>query len=52
VTEKRDREAMEEEDRAREIIARHSDKNWSSCDALSFAVLEARGVRRAIMGWL
>jgi predicted nucleic acid-binding protein len=36
-----------EEDRAREIIARHSDKNWSLCDAISFAVLEARGVRRA-----
>jgi predicted nucleic acid-binding protein len=36
-----------EEDCAREIIARHSDKNWSLCDAISFAVLEARGVRRA-----
>ena len=36
-----------EEDRAREIVARHSDKNWSLCDAISFAVLEARGVRRA-----
>jgi len=36
-----------EEDRAREIIARHSDKNWSLCDAISFAVLEARGIRRA-----
>ena len=37
-----------EEDRAREIIARHSDKNWSLCDAISFAVLEARAVRRAV----
>jgi len=36
-----------DENRAREIIARHSDKNWSLCDAISFAVLEARGVRRA-----
>jgi predicted nucleic acid-binding protein len=36
-----------DEDRAREIIARHSDKNWSLCDAISFAVLEARGIRRA-----
>jgi predicted nucleic acid-binding protein len=36
-----------EEDRAREIIARHSDKNWSLCYAISFAVLEARGIRRA-----
>jgi len=37
----------EEEDRAREIIARHSDKDWSLGDAISFAVLEARGIRRA-----
>jgi predicted nucleic acid-binding protein len=36
-----------EEDRAREIIARRPDKDWSLCDAISFAVLEARGVRRA-----
>ena len=36
-----------DEDRAREIIARHSDKNWSLCDAISFAVLDARRVRRA-----
>jgi predicted nucleic acid-binding protein len=36
-----------EEDLAREIIARHSDKNWSLCDAISFAVLDARRVRRA-----
>jgi uncharacterized protein len=37
----------EEEDRAREIIARHSDKNWSLCDAISFAVLDGREIRRA-----
>jgi predicted nucleic acid-binding protein len=37
----------EEEDRAREIIARHSDKDWSLCDAISFAVLDARRIRRA-----
>lgn len=37
----------EEEDRAREIVARHSDKDWSLCDAISFAVLDTRGVRRA-----
>ena len=36
-----------EENRAREIVARHSDKDWSLCDAISFAVLDARGVRRA-----
>ena len=37
----------QEEDRAREIIARRSDKDWSLCDAISFAVLEMRGTRRA-----
>jgi predicted nucleic acid-binding protein len=37
----------DEEDRAREIIVRHSDKDWSLCDAISFAVLDVRGIRRA-----
>jgi predicted nucleic acid-binding protein len=37
----------EEEERAHEIVARHSDKDWSLCDAISFAVLDVRGVRRA-----
>lgn len=37
----------QEEDRGREIIARQSDKDWSLCDAISFAVLEVRGIRRA-----
>lgn len=41
------RALVEEEDRAREIIARHSDKDWSLCDAVSFAVLDARRIRRA-----
>ena len=41
------RSLVEEEDRAREIIARHSDKDWSLCDAISFAVLDARRIRRA-----
>jgi predicted nucleic acid-binding protein len=36
-----------EEQRAREILARHTDKDWSLCDAISFAVLEARHVGRA-----
>jgi predicted nucleic acid-binding protein len=36
----------DEESRAKEIIVRHSDKNWSLCDAISFAVLEIRHVRR------
>jgi predicted nucleic acid-binding protein len=41
------RALVEEEDRAREIMARHSDKDWSLCDAISFAVLDARRIRRA-----
>lgn len=36
-----------EEERAREILARHADKDWTLCDALSFAVLETRHVTRA-----
>jgi predicted nucleic acid-binding protein len=35
-----------EEQRAREILARHVDKDWTLCDAISFAVLEARRVSR------
>ena len=37
----------EEEVRAKVILARHTDKDWSLCDAISFAVLESRGVRVA-----
>ena len=36
-----------EEQKAKEILARHSDKDWTLCDAISFAVLDARHVRRA-----
>jgi predicted nucleic acid-binding protein len=36
-----------EEQRAREILARHTDKDWTLCDAISFAVLEARHVTKA-----
>ena len=36
-----------EEQRAKEILARHADKDWTLCDAISFAVLEARHVARA-----
>ncbi len=36
-----------EEQTAREILARHTDKDWTLCDAISFAVLDARRVRRA-----
>jgi hypothetical protein len=33
-----------EEHRAKEILARHTDKDWTLCDAISFAVLDARHV--------
>ena len=36
-----------EEQRAKEILARHTDKDWTLCDAISFAVLDARRVARA-----
>jgi predicted nucleic acid-binding protein len=36
-----------EEQTAREILARHTDKDWTLCDAISFAVLDARRVNRA-----
>jgi len=36
-----------EEQRAKEILARHTDKDWTLCDAMSFAVLDARRVTRA-----
>lgn len=36
-----------EEQRAKEILARHNDKDWTLCDAMSFAVLGARRIRRA-----
>ena len=36
-----------EEERAREVLTRFSDKDWSLCDALSFAVIESRGVGAA-----
>jgi predicted nucleic acid-binding protein len=36
-----------DEQRAKEMLARHRDKDWTLCDAISFAVLEARHVARA-----
>ena len=36
-----------EEQNAREILAKHTDKDWSLCDAISFALLDARHVTRA-----
>jgi predicted nucleic acid-binding protein len=35
-----------EEERAREIVARHTDKDWTLCDAISFALVDARRVAR------
>lgn len=37
----------EEEERAKAILVIHRDKDWSLCDAISFAVLESRGARTA-----
>jgi predicted nucleic acid-binding protein len=36
-----------EEQQAKDILARHVDKDWTLCDAISFAVLDARRVSRA-----
>lgn len=36
-----------EEQAAKVILARHTDKDWTLCDAISFAVLDARRVARA-----
>jgi len=36
-----------EEEKAKDILLRHADKDWSLCDAISFAVLQLREVRSA-----
>lgn len=36
-----------EEQRAKELLARYTDKDWTLCDAVSFALLDARRIRRA-----
>lgn len=36
-----------EEQKAKEILARRTDKDWTLCDAISFAVLDARRITRA-----
>lgn len=33
--------------RAKALIAKYSDKNWSLCDAISFVVIDARGAGAA-----
>jgi len=37
----------QDEERAKALLASHVDKDWSLCDAISFAVLESRGARTA-----
>ena len=41
------RVSPQEEERAKEIVARYADKDWSLSDAVSFAVMERRAVRAA-----
>jgi uncharacterized protein len=36
-----------EEQKAREILARRRDKDWTLCDAISFAVLDSRRIATA-----
>lgn len=36
-----------EEERARSILARYRDKDWSLCDAMSFALLEVQNIQEA-----
>ena len=37
----------DEEQRAKALLARYADKDWTLCDAVSFAMLDARRIRRA-----
>jgi predicted nucleic acid-binding protein len=37
----------QEEQRAKDILGQFNDKDWTLCDAVSFAVLESRRIRRA-----
>jgi predicted nucleic acid-binding protein len=41
------RATAEEEATAKQLVVEHSDKDWSLCDATSFAVIEARHARGA-----
>jgi predicted nucleic acid-binding protein len=40
----------QEGERARALLASHVEKDWSLCDAISFAVLDARGGRFQVLG--
>jgi len=37
----------DEEQRAKELLTRYRDKDWTLCNAVSFALLDARRIRRA-----
>jgi len=41
------RATLEEEQAAKQLLVQHADKDWSLCDAISFAVIEARHARGA-----
>ena len=41
------RAAPGDEERAREIVTRYADKDWSLCDAISFALMERHRVTAA-----
>lgn len=41
------RASLQEEQRGKELLERYPDKDWSLCDAVSFAVIDVRGVAAA-----
>ena len=42
-----ERATLADEARARELLMTHRDKDWSLCDAISFATIERRRIRTA-----
>ena len=42
-----ERATLADEERARELLMTHRDKDWSLCDAISFATIERRRIRTA-----
>lgn len=41
------RVSPQEEQRAKELLERYNDKNWSLCDSISFAVIDSRRIGAA-----
>jgi predicted nucleic acid-binding protein len=41
------RVSLQEEQRAKEILERYNDKDWSLCDSISFAVIDSRNIDAA-----